>query len=258
MSEQVESPKPTQGVQVVERVFDILEIMAARGGGVAISDLAAESGLPLPTIHRLLRTLVTLGYARQLPSRQYLLGARLIHLGDEAQRQLGGLGRPELVTLAAQLGETANLAALDRDAIVYVAQAPSPHAMRMFTEVGRRVALDATGVGKAILASLPDRTIEAIIARTGLAVTTAHSHASLGSLMADLHVIRARGYAIDDEEQAEGVRCYAVVIPDAPTRLAISVSGPASRVDDAFGARAVPALQAAALRIAGIVRGDAA
>lgn len=236
-------------MQSVERVFDLLETIADAGGEIALSDLAARSKLPLPTIHRLLRTLVTVGYVRQTPSRRYALGARLIRLGDRASGQLGSIAQPELVGLVHDLGETANMAMLDGDYIVYVAQSPSPHAMRMFTEVGRRAHLHDTGVGKAILATLPDEQIEKMLERSGMPTPTRKSHSNLDELMQDIERIRTRGYSIDDEEQELGVRCYAVAIPDAPTPMALSVSGPLARVDLAFGDRAVPLLHAAASRI---------
>ena len=151
-------------VQSVERVFELLEIIADAGGEASLSDLAAASELPMPTIHRLLRTCVLLGYARQLPSRRYALGARLIPLGERAGRQLGRVAQPKLVELVRELGETANMALMDGDQVVYVAQQPSPHAMRMFTEVGRRANLHDTGVGKAILATLSDDEVRRIVA----------------------------------------------------------------------------------------------
>ena len=73
-------------VQSLERAFGLLETMADAGGTIGLSQLAAEAGLPLPTIHRLLRTLVDLGYVRQEPSRQYVLGPRLIRLGESSSR----------------------------------------------------------------------------------------------------------------------------------------------------------------------------
>ena len=203
----------------------------------------------MPTIHRLLRTCVLLGYARQLPSRRYALGARLIPLGERAGRQLGRVAQPKLVELVRELGETANMALMDGDQVVYVAQQPSPHAMRMFTEVGRRANLHDTGVGKAILATLSDDEVRRIVARTGMATPTPKSHATVETLLADLSDIRRRGYSIDDEEQELGVRCYAVSIPKAPAPMAVSVSGPLSRVDQAFGDRAVPVLRAIADRV---------
>jgi IclR family acetate operon transcriptional repressor len=236
-------------VQSVERVFELLEAISDAGGEISLSDLATTSELPMPTIHRLLRTCVTLGYARQLPSRRYALGARLIPLGERAGRQLGRAAQPRLQQLVAQLGETANLAILEGDQVVYVAQQPSPHAMRMFTEVGRRANLHDTGVGKAILAQLDDAEIRSILGRVGMPTPTSHSHGTLESLMTDVHRIRARGYALDDQEQEIGVRCYAVAVPQAPSPMALSVSGPLARVDEAFGERAVPVLKAIATQI---------
>lgn len=239
----------SNGVQSVARAFELIEIIANAGSEITLSGLAGEAGLPLPTIHRLLRTLVDMGYVRQLSNRRYALGARLIFLGEKAGSHLGVGVRPELQGLVDQLGETANMAMLDQDMIVYVAQVPSPHAMRMFTEVGRRAHLHDTGVGKAILGSLDEDVIAQIVGRAGIPTPTPKSKGSLDSVLAEAAATRERGYAIDDEEQELGVRCYSVAVPDVPTPMAISVSGPSVRVDRDFGNRAVPALQSAAGRI---------
>jgi IclR family transcriptional regulator, acetate operon repressor len=233
------------GVQSVERVFELLELITRAGGDVTLSELSASTDLPLPTIHRLLRTLVTLGYVRQLPNRRYALGPGLIRLGEGANKQLGALARPQLKTLVDRLGETSNMAVLDSDMVVYVAQVPSLHSMRMFTEVGRRAHTHDTGVGKAILAQLDDETVRGIISRTGMPTPTPKSIGDIDSLMADLQRIRERGYSIDEEEQELGVRCFAMAVPGAPTPAAISVSGPVSRVDESFADRAVPLLREA-------------
>lgn len=238
------SDAPRSGsVQSVERAAELLELLADAGGESALSELAATTGLPLPTIHRLMRTLLQLGYVRQLPSRRYALGPRLIRLGEGAGRQLGADARPFLTEIAGELGESANLAMIDRDMVVYIAQASSAHSMRMFTEVGRRVYTHCTGVGKAVLAQLEDAAVREIVRRVGMPATTEHSITDLDALLAELAVIRERGYAIDDGEQEIGVRCYAVPVPGAPTPTALSVSGPDSRVTVAFGERAVPVLQ---------------
>ncbi|TFC73555.1 IclR family transcriptional regulator [Cryobacterium sp. TMS1-20-1] len=233
------------GVQSVERVFELLELITAAGGQVMLSELAASTELPLPTIHRLLRTLVAKGYIRQLANRRYALGPGLIRLGTAASKQLGALAGAQLQALVDQLGETANMAVLDADMALYIAQAPSKHSMRMFTEVGRRAHTHATGVGKAILAQLSDDAVRAIVARAGMPTPTTMSIGSVNDLLADLARIRERGYSVDDGEQEIGVRCFAMAVPDAPTPTAVSVSGPVSRVDDAFAELAIPALRAA-------------
>ncbi|MEO6200223.1 MAG: IclR family transcriptional regulator [Cryobacterium sp.] len=234
------------GVQSVERVFELLELITDADGQVTLSELASSTDLPLPTIHRLLRTLVLKGYVRQLANRQYALGPRLIRLGEGASKQLGALARPQLGALVDALGETSNMAVLDSDMIVYIAQVPSKHSMRMFTEVGRRAHTHDTGVGKAILAQLSDETVRAMVARAGMPTPTERSLGTIDALLADLALIRERGYSIDDGEQEIGVRCFAIAVPNSPTPTAISVSGPVSRVDDAFAARAIPLLRAAA------------
>jgi IclR family acetate operon transcriptional repressor len=237
--------KASGGVQSVERVFELLELITNAGGDVTLSELSSSTDLPLPTIHRLLRTLVSLGYVRQLPNRRYALGPRLIRLGEGANKQLGAVARPQLKTLVDRLGETSNMAVLDSDMVIYVAQVPSLHSMRMFTEVGRRAHTHATGVGKAILAQLDDETVRGIVTR-GMPTPTAKSIGDVDDLLADLKLIRERGYSIDEEEQELGVRCFAMAVPNAPTPTAISVSGPVSRVDEHFADKAVPVLREAA------------
>jgi IclR family acetate operon transcriptional repressor len=239
----------TGGVQSVERTFDLLELLAEAGGSLGLSQLAESSGLPLPTIHRLMRTLVNRGYVRQEQSRRYALGPLLIRLGDTASRVLGAWARPCLAELAERTGETANLAVLDGDDIVYLAQAPSPHAMRMFTEPGRRVLPHCTGVGKAVLAQLPEKQVRALLARTGLPARTAHTITDLEALIEEVARIRGRGYAVDDGEQEIGVRCVAVPVPGTPSPTSISVSGPVARITEETIEHVVPALRAAANRI---------
>ncbi len=218
------------GVQSIERVFGLLETMADNGGMMGLSQLSAASGLPLPTIHRLVRTLVGLGYLRQEPSRQYVLGPKLIRLGESSSQMLGVWARAHLTGLVDELGETANLAMLDGDQIVYVAQVPSRHSMRMFTEVGRRFLPHSTAVGKALLADMPPEQVREILDRTGMPRRTANTITDPDEFATALQWSTEHGYAVDDGEQEVGVCCVAVAIPDVPSRLAISVSGPATRM----------------------------
>ncbi|MEV2275092.1 IclR family transcriptional regulator [Nocardiopsis sp. NPDC049922] len=237
-------------MQSLERAFALLEIMAEAGGETSLSQLAESSQLPLPTIHRIIRTLVGNGYVRQLPSRRYALGPRLIGLGDKASQMLGTWARPHLAHLVEVLGETANLAMLDGDKVIYVAQVPSPHAMRMFTEVGRRVLPHSAGVGKALLSQLSDEEALATVRRTGMPAATDRTITSPEEFAAELQRIRERGFAIDDGEQEIGVRCVAVPVEGAPSRMAVSVSGPDRRVTWEFVERAAPLVQEAARTLA--------
>jgi len=223
-------PAQAGGVQSVKRAFDLLELMAMAGGTIGVTALAESAGLPAPTIHRLIRTLVSLGYVRQLPSRRYALGPRLSPLGECATRLVGSWSRPHLSEVVRATGETANMAILDAGMAVYVAQVPSEHAMRMFTEVGNRVHSHCTGVGKALLTQVSDETVLRIVSGAGMPACTAKTLTDPDSLIRDLELSRYRGYAVDDGEHEVGLRCFSVPVPDALTPTAISVSGPATRI----------------------------
>lgn len=239
-----------EAVRSLERAFDLLEHLADAGGEMALSELTEVSGLPMPTIYRLMRTLVNQGYVRQEPSKRYALGPRLVRLGEGASRLLGTWARPVLARLVDEVGETANMAVLEGDEAVYVAQVPSRHSMRMFTEVGRRVQPHCTGVGKALLSQLPDERVKEILARTGMEPHTPNTLTSPEALLAELAQVREQGYAVDDEEQELGVRCVAVPLRGAPALTAISVSGPSGRMTREAVPGVVPIMHAAAERFA--------
>ena len=246
----------TGGVQSLERAFAILETMADAGGVISLSQLASDAQLPLPTIHRLVRTLVDLGYVRQEASRQYSLGPRLIRLGETTSRMLGRWARPHMERLAHELGESVNLAMLDGDQVVYVGQVmASRNSMRMFTEVGRRVMPHCTGVGKAIMSDMDPAEVRDLLARTGMPARTDHTITSPDELLAELERSREREYALDEGEQELGVRCVAVAVPDASQRLALSVSGPLTRMSDETVQRAIGPLHRAADAISEEMRG---
>jgi IclR family acetate operon transcriptional repressor len=224
-------PEPTgRPVQSLQRAFDLLDDLADAGGRATLSELTAASGLPAATIHRLLATLVELGHVRRESGRRYALGPRLVRLGDAAGRVLGDGVRPVLADLVARTGESANLAGLDGASAVYLAQVPSPHPMRMFTEVGAHVPLHCTGVGKALLSTVESTLVRQLMQRAGMPSRTPSTIVDVVTLDRELRVGIERGWHIDEGEQEVGVRCIAVPVPDAPTPCAVSVSGPAARL----------------------------
>jgi IclR family acetate operon transcriptional repressor len=241
-----ELPSEASGVQSVVRAFRLLELLADAQGGLTLNDLGTMVGLPVTTCHRLLKTMASMGYVRQLPSRRYGLGLRLVRLGQYADLQIGPTAHKYLATIVENFGETANLAMLDGDQVVYVAQVPSPHSMRMFTEVGHRTFTHSTGVGKAILSTLDDVSVRRIISRAGMPRATETTIVDPDELARDLAASRERGYAIDDGEHELGVRCYAVPLLGLPVPAALSVSGPSVRLTEAVGESAVPLLKEAA------------
>lgn len=232
------------------RAFAILEAMADAGGVIRLSDLATRSGLPIGTIHRLVRSLVDLGYVRQDPTRQYSLGPRLLRLADHSATRLDTLAHPYLAQVVEALDETVNLALLDGEEIVYMAQVePSHNLMRMLTQIGRRIAPHAAAVGKAILANRSDADVLDLLNRTGMEPHTPRTITSPSHFLTELELVRKRGYAIDDGEQELGVRCIAVAVHNTPRSMALSVSGPAPRITDRLIELAAPMLQWAGAQI---------
>lgn len=223
---------PAQRVQSVDRTLDVLEALADAGGAARSKDLATAIRLPVPTVHRVLSTLAARGIVLQLADRSYSLGPRLVRLGAVAAHQTGAEAQPLLAALAEALGETVNLAFFTRDSMTYVAQAASPRSMRMFTEVGRRVPLHNTGVGKAVLARLPEDEARALLSPPPV---DGGPSPDVAAVLDELARARHSGFAVDDEEQEVGVRCLAVAIDGGPAPAGLSVSGPSSRLTpDAF------------------------
>jgi IclR family acetate operon transcriptional repressor len=232
-------------VQSIERAFEILELMSAEREDMAISEFCEKAKLPLPTVHRILRTLLVNGYVFQTPRRRYALGARLVPLSRNAGGSLGKILTPSLRSIVKDVHESVSAATIDRDHARYIAHAPSEQSMRMFTQVGKEVFLHATGVGKAIMSMMPDEEIREILGRTGLPAITPMTITDIDVMMEEIAAVRRRGYALDEEEQELGVHCVAVPVR-GPVQLAISVSGPQPRMTGRAVARIVTTLTAAA------------
>jgi IclR family acetate operon transcriptional repressor len=244
-----------QSVNSVERAARLLDALADAGGGSGVSPLAAKTGLPYATVHRMLTALCACGYVRQESgSRRYVLGPALVRLGMAARRTYGWWAQPFLEELAELSGETANLASLDGDEIVYVAQAHSRHQMmRMFTEVGNRVPVHTTAVGKVLLGYRTRKEIEDLAQRRGLAPKTEHTITTVERLLEEVELARKAGFATDDEEAEIGVHCVAVPVVGGLGRepiAAISISGPASRLSPDRRASIVPQMIRLAARMA--------
>lgn len=232
---QADGVLPANGsVQAVERALDVLEALAASDTPLGVTALANQTELPVGTIHRLLRTLAARGFVRQEASREYALGPASVRVGQAGGRAIGTPARPYLSRLVEISGETANLAVLEGDHVVYVAQVPSPHRLRMFAEVGRHVTAHSTAVGKVLLADRPDEFRAAVLRRVGLPPRTPTTITDVERFGTELDLVRRRGWAMDNGEEEAGVRCFAVPVrTGARVIAAMSVSGPAARFEHA-------------------------
>ena len=200
------------GVQSVERIFQLIEHLAAHPTGVSLQTLAGETGLAKSTVHRLLASLVGLGYVVQDEENgHYRLTLKMFELssGIVDSMDIMGVAKAHLERLSQRIYKT------------------EIGPMRMSSRVGLRSPLYCTGVGKAILATLPGDELEDIWTHSNVQKLTDKTITDLEELRSQLVEVRANGYAIDDEENELGVRCVAVAIPGADGRAesAFSISG---------------------------------
>ena len=227
----------TSHVQSLTRGLSILECLAKSEGGLTLTDVAHRVALPTSTTHRLLSTLERMRYVHQAGNLGlWYVGLQAFTVGSSflASRDFAAQSHAYMRRLMEQAGETANLAILDGTEAVFIDQIQCHETMRTIVRLGSRVPLHASGVGKAIFASLPDEQIDAILKVKGLPRITTNTNTVPDTMWATVRVIRQRGWSFDDEEHLVGTRCVAASIYDehAEPLGAISLAGPVSRLTD--------------------------
>jgi IclR family acetate operon transcriptional repressor len=231
-------PDPRDGgVQSVDRALSIIETLAEDDEGYRLSDLAVRTGLSTSTVHRLLATLENRRFVQfDRTESKWHVGAQSFAVGATfaRRRNFAAQAMSYLRKLRDQTRETANLAVVEDESIMVLNRIESREIMRSVTKVGGRVAMVASGVGKAVLATYSDEDVNAIIRHHGMPRLTEKSIVRPSELFRQLKAIRCQGYAVDDEEACMGLRCVAAVVySDCSEPLAaISVSGMTSRVTD--------------------------
>jgi IclR family acetate operon transcriptional repressor len=227
----------TGQVQSLTRGLSILEALGKAEGGLTLTDIAHRVALAPSTAHRLLSTLEKMGYVYQAGDLGlWYVGLQAFAVGTTflSNRDFVAQSHPYMRRLMEQSGETANLGILDGTEAVFIDQVQCREMMRTIVKLGSRVPLHASGVGKAIFASLPDEQIDAILKVKGLPRITDNTITSPETMWASVRVIRQRGWSFDDEEHAAGTRCVASPIYDEHAEVlgAISLAGPSSRLPD--------------------------
>jgi len=224
-------------VQSLTRALAILDTLAETTDGMTLSDVAQIVGLAPSTAHRLLTTLESRRFVRFLAGEGlWQVGVQSFVVGQafRRSRDVVTFARPQMRQLMEASGETANLYIEEGGEAVCMAQVESRQMMRAIARPGGRVKLHCSGAGKAMLAYLPAEEIARILQSHGLSRATEKTLDTPKRLKADLEAVRARGFAIDDEEHAVGLRCVAAAVLDEEGRplAALSVSGPSARIDE--------------------------
>ncbi|WP_175863491.1 MULTISPECIES: IclR family transcriptional regulator [Burkholderia] len=220
-------------VNSVEHAVRLVELLAGSSNVLSVSQMAQSLDLPRATVYRLLKTLAQREWLVQ-EDKTYRLSFRLTGLfgsaGASAEAALAERITPLLRHLVNETGETAHFAVLDGDRVVYLAKVDSPHPIRMFSQIGWRGPLHATGVGKVLLASAEAKLLSRICDQ-GLERFTQNTIVEKEQLQAELAQVRKRGYALDAEELIAGLTCVAVpVVSGEEVRGAISVAAPTARL----------------------------
>jgi IclR family acetate operon transcriptional repressor len=244
-------------VQSLGRALDLLEIVARRGkDGGRLTDLSQDLGLSKASTFAILQTLRSRGYVADIgkgATRRYRLGMALARLGDLAisNVSLADIALPVLHDLTAELGMTSRVAILDDGYAVVIGRVDAPGAIRFNAALGRRELPHCSAVGKALLAALPKAEAAAILKRLKLPRRTPHTIVDPAKLMAELGRSAERGYALDDEEDNEGVACIGACVLDRSGRAAgaISVTGLKPRDWDARRRIVAAAVMRAAAKI---------
>jgi IclR family transcriptional regulator, pca regulon regulatory protein len=207
-------------VEALARGLDVLTCFDGDRPRMSLTEIATAAGLARPTARRLLLTLHELGYVR-IEDGQYLLTPRVLRLGMSYVSALGlwDLARPHLEDLVAQTRESSSMAQLDGSDIVYVARVSVPKIITLRVQIGTRFPAVRTSQGKVLLAALAPAELERVLAepsRSGLPPLPARDRAELDR---DLTAVRARGWALADEELAPGIRSVAVPVRDGAGRV---------------------------------------
>lgn len=233
-------------IQSVERACDILDALCAAGGEATLHEISARVALSKSTAHGLLATLHSRGLVSRTSASRYTLGLRLFELGNAAVARLDLRGQAGQVLrgLLNQFQETVNLVTLDGSDLVCIDKVETTQSMRIVSKVGSRLPAACTGVGKAILAHLPSDHVERLLQSTPLKPWTRNSIIDKDLLRGHLAEIKRCGYAIDDEEIVDGLRCVAAPIFDHRGGCvgALSISGPSARMAPARLEEMIPAV----------------
>lgn len=224
-------------IQVADRLFLVLETLAD-AGPLPLTDLSRRLDLNKSTIHRILTSLMYLGYVKQdAETGKYYLSFKILSLANRLLEKMDILDsiRPILRRISAETGETVHFVQLDGTDAVYICKEESTqNSVRMVSKVGSRIPLFCSGVGKAMMAEMSDDKIKKIWDRSDRKEYTPHTITNYEDFLKRLKEVKEKGYALDDEENELGVRCIAIALPDysGVYRYAMSITAPVTRMSD--------------------------
>jgi IclR family KDG regulon transcriptional repressor len=220
----------------VKKAMDVLNCLGEAESPMSASEIGHELGMSRSTVYRLLATLAAGGYVTRdgVRAEKYRLGFKILELASRLldSVELRQQARPFLCELRDLANEAVHLVVMDDGQVSYIEKVECSQAVRMHSTIGRRGFAHCTALGKAMLAFMPPDQVESILERHGLPARTPNTITDREVLLRELERIREEGYAVDDIENEEGIRCVGAPVLDYQGQpvAALSVSGPAFRM----------------------------
>ena len=217
---------PKYFVPAAAKTLQILEALAVFEKPVTLQELTEYTGLPKSSVFVILATLETLRYIERDAGNTFRFGPKAVQIGAAATQttNLSQYFHQAARKIVEECGETVQLAILDQTEVIYIGREDGTRQVQLVSNIGRRLPAHATGLGKALLAALPEASLDSLYARRQLSALTAHTISSVNQLRVELNLVRERGYAHDNQESAEGLQCLAAPIFDHTGQAVAAIS----------------------------------
>lgn len=223
------TPRKIDSVRNTCRIIDVLE----ESGGAGITEIAEDLEFSKSAVHGHLATLRDEGLVVK-NGHTYSLSLRFIGIAERVKKQVADheIVKEVVTNLADETGEVVHFATMEKGSVVYLSKSFGDSAVKTASEIGMRVSMHSSSLGKAMLAELPPERVDQIVEEYGMPKQTESTITDIDELHADLEATRERGYSIDDEENIPGVRCIgkAVSAPEVDVLGALSITGPSQRM----------------------------
>jgi DNA-binding IclR family transcriptional regulator len=225
----------SNNVQSLERALTLLNVLSEYPEGIQISRLSEKVGLSKSTTHRLLSALLAMYYVvKDEATEKYMLGLQLLYLTRNILNSLDvvRVAKPFLQKLSRDVNETIHLCIEDNGEVMYVDKIESNQTIRMFSRIGSRAPMYCTAVGKILLSGMKEEVFQKTAAKFTFAARTERTITTMEELVKEVANAKKLGYALDNIENEEGVRCIAAPIFDYQGKViaSFSISGPSNRI----------------------------
>ena len=224
-----------KGIQVIDRALDILEILSIEKDGLGVTEIGNRIGLHKSTVHRILSAMAERGYIEKISGKGiYKIGLKFIEISSVYLNniELKTEARSYLWELTSKLNQVTHLAILDGVDAVYIEKVDVLNNIRLYSQIGRRIPVHCSALGKSLLSGLSDAELEEKLKKYSFVRYTKKTISDIESLITQIKEVRSVGWSVDDEEHDEGIRCIAAPVFDYRGKViaAISVSGPVSAI----------------------------